>query len=94
MISISRALALLLFFVTLLPIVSLGQSASAPSERPFVVEYYYKTKWGHADEFLKLFKKNHYPRAEERNRVGKDRRKSGWTSRAITLPKTGAGIFV
>jgi hypothetical protein len=32
-----------------------------PSGQPFVVEYYYKAKWGHAEEFLKLFKKNHYP---------------------------------
>src|SRR4029079_6901527 len=31
------------------------------SGRPFVVEYYYKAKWGHADEFFQLFKKNHYP---------------------------------
>jgi hypothetical protein len=30
-------------------------------EKPFVVEYYYKAKWGHADEFIALFKKNHYP---------------------------------
>lgn len=29
--------------------------------KPFVVEYYYKARWGHADEFLGLFKKNHYP---------------------------------
>jgi hypothetical protein len=30
-------------------------------EQPFVVEYYYKVKWGYADEFIRLFKKNHYP---------------------------------
>jgi hypothetical protein len=30
-------------------------------DKPYVIEYYYKTKWGHADEFLTLFKKNHYP---------------------------------
>jgi hypothetical protein len=30
-------------------------------EQPFIVEYYYKAKWGHADEFISLFKKNHYP---------------------------------
>ena len=37
--------------------------AQSPAEtgKPFVVEYYYKAKWGHADEFLTLFKKNHYP---------------------------------
>jgi hypothetical protein len=34
------------------------QSADA---QPYVIEYYYKTKWGHADEFLTLFKKNHLP---------------------------------
>jgi hypothetical protein len=32
-----------------------------PQEKPFVVEYYYKVKWGHADEFITLFKKNHFP---------------------------------
>jgi hypothetical protein len=34
---------------------------SEGSPQPFVIEYYYKAKWGHADEFLALFKKNHYP---------------------------------
>jgi hypothetical protein len=29
--------------------------------KPYAVEYYYKTQWGHADEFIRLFKKNHYP---------------------------------
>ena len=32
-----------------------------PQDQPFVVEYYYKAKWGYADEFIQLFKKNHYP---------------------------------
>lgn len=27
----------------------------------FTVEGYYKAKWGYADEFIDLFKKNHYP---------------------------------
>lgn len=36
-------------------------AAQTPSDKPFVVEYYYKAKWGSADEFLRLFKKNHYP---------------------------------
>jgi len=34
---------------------------SAAGGKPYVVEYYYKTRWGYADEFLRLFKKNHYP---------------------------------
>jgi hypothetical protein len=31
------------------------------ADKPFVIEYYYKVKWGHADEFITLFRKNHYP---------------------------------
>lgn len=38
-----------------------GQAEAKHTDRPFVVEYYYTAKWGHADEFIKLFKKNHYP---------------------------------
>jgi hypothetical protein len=36
-------------------------SAQNANDKPFVVEYYYKAKWGHAEEFIALFKKNHYP---------------------------------
>jgi hypothetical protein len=31
------------------------------SDQPYVVEYYYQTRWGYADEFIRLFRKNHYP---------------------------------
>lgn len=34
---------------------------AADAGSPFVVEYYYKAKWGHFDEFFRLFKKNHLP---------------------------------
>lgn len=38
------------------------QSAAADAkDQPYAIEYYYKAKWGHAEEFLALFKKNHYP---------------------------------
>jgi hypothetical protein len=30
-------------------------------DEPFVADYYYKAKWGYADEFIRLFKKNHFP---------------------------------
>jgi len=36
-------------------------SAQDATAKPFVAEYYYKAKWGHADEFITLFRKNHYP---------------------------------
>ena len=39
-----------------------AEAQSPPAkEQPFVAEYYYKAKWGYADEFIRLFKKNHYP---------------------------------
>ncbi len=37
------------------------QKVFAQSSEAYVVEYYYKTKWGFTDEFLTLFKKNHLP---------------------------------
>jgi hypothetical protein len=37
-------------------------SAKEPGKEPtHEVEYYYKVQWGHAEEWLALFKKNHLP---------------------------------
>jgi hypothetical protein len=39
-----------------------GQPPQAKAlDEPFVADYYYKAKWGYADEFIALFKKNHFP---------------------------------
>ncbi|HVP55912.1 MAG TPA: hypothetical protein VMU45_13050 [Candidatus Eisenbacteria bacterium] len=46
-------------------------SATKPADKPFVVEYYYKVKWGHADEFIALFKKNHYPLLKKQVEMGR-----------------------
>ena len=70
-IRLSRVFASLLFFAIALPIVSHAQAMPATSDKPFVVEYYYKAKWGHADEFLKLFKKNHYPVLKKEMEMGR-----------------------
>jgi len=40
-------------------------------DKPFVVEYYYKTKWGHAEEFIALFRKNHYPLLRKEVEIGR-----------------------
>ena len=51
-----------------------GQATTAgigPQNRPFVVEYYYKVKWGYADEFITLFKKNHYPLLKKQVEMGR-----------------------
>lgn len=36
-------------------------AATATAARPYVVEYYYKVKWGSFDEFMTLYRRNHYP---------------------------------
>ena len=40
-------------------------------DQPYAVEYYYKAKWGHAEEFLALFKKNHYPVLKKEMELGR-----------------------
>jgi hypothetical protein len=38
-----------------------AKESGGPKAPPFVVEGYYRVKWGHADEFRRLYKKNHLP---------------------------------
>jgi hypothetical protein len=38
-----------------------AQTATQMQPKPYVVEYYYKVKWGNQEEFLGLFRKNHLP---------------------------------
>ena len=67
-------LAFGLFVVSSLFILGLPDRTPAQgvaAEKPFVVEYYYKAKWGHADEFLTLFRKNHYPVLKKEVELGR-----------------------
>ncbi|MFN0118872.1 MAG: hypothetical protein ACKV2V_00050 [Blastocatellia bacterium] len=48
-------------FLLLTLTLSLAAQQPRPADTPVAVEYYYKTKWGYADEFLRLFRKNHLP---------------------------------
>jgi hypothetical protein len=38
-----------------------GSPPQGGADQPYTVEYYYKLQWGHQQEFLQLFLKNHYP---------------------------------
>jgi hypothetical protein len=38
---------------------------------PFAVEYYYKVKWGYFDEFMELYKRNHYPVLQRQQKLGR-----------------------
>ena len=73
---------LLSFLLATSVAMAFGQSSS--SEKPYVVEYYYKAKWGYADEFLQLYKKNHYPVMKKEQELGRILRL------AITKPRLHA----
>jgi len=53
----------LLFVIGLLSLgATQAQGPSAKTPDPsFTIENYYKVRWGFADEFIGLWKKNHYP---------------------------------
>ena len=61
--------AVLLFALALSP--ASRNTAAQEVARPFVVDYYYKVKWGYADEFIRLFKKNHFPVLKKEKELGR-----------------------
>ena len=64
-------LALLILLPAMLPAPLSAQANADNTGKPFVIEYYYKAKWGYADEFLHLFKKNHYPLLKKQVEMGR-----------------------
>lgn len=46
------------------PLIAQGAPPQGAADQPYTVEYYYKVQWGHQQEFLDLFLKNHYPLLE------------------------------
>jgi hypothetical protein len=38
-----------------------GAPPQGSPDKPYVMEFYYKVHWGHQQEFLDLFLKNHFP---------------------------------
>jgi len=57
--------------ITLILILLGVLSHDAASAQGVAVEYYYKVKWGHADEFIELYRKNHYPILESQVESGR-----------------------
>jgi hypothetical protein len=59
----------------LLAIASRAAAQGAPpqgsADKPYVMEFYYKTAWGHQKEFLDLFLKNHFPLLREIEKSGR-----------------------
>ena len=54
-------LSAIAFVITASPMFAQGSPPQAGPDTPYTVEYYYKVQWGHQQEFLQLFLKNHYP---------------------------------
>src|SRR5215469_6937138 len=42
-------------------LIAQGAPPQGGANQPYIMEYYYKIQWGHQQEFLDLFLKNHYP---------------------------------
>ena len=56
-----NALLALVLSVFAPPLLAQGAPPQAAADQPYTMEYYYKVEWGHQQEFLQLFLKNHYP---------------------------------
>jgi hypothetical protein len=54
-------LCTLLLSVLTRPLIAQGSPTQGAADQPYTMEYYYKVQWGHQQEFLQLFLKNHYP---------------------------------
>jgi hypothetical protein len=59
--SAMRLLAIFLLSAVASPLLGQGAPPQNAADQPYVMEYYYKVQWGHQQEFLQLFLKNHYP---------------------------------
>ena len=66
-----RILPILFLLIMTIPSAVHGQGSPGKSAGPYAVEYYYKVKWGHSQEFLQLFKKNHYPLLKKEVEMGR-----------------------
>jgi len=58
---LKKLLAALLLTLTAQVLLAQGAPPQGAPDQPYSVEFYYKVQWGHQQEFLNLFLKNHYP---------------------------------
>jgi hypothetical protein len=56
-----NVLLILLLSVLAEPLLAQGAPPQTAPDQPYAMEYYYRAQWGHQQEFLRLFLKNHYP---------------------------------
>jgi hypothetical protein len=53
------------------PLLAQGAPTQGAPDQPYTMEYYYKVQWGHQQEFLQLFLKNHYPLLQKLVQTGR-----------------------
>ena len=53
------------------PVFAQGAPPQGGADQPYTMEYYYKVQWGHQQEFLRLFLKNHYPLLQKEAESGR-----------------------
>src|SRR5215471_16146212 len=63
--------AILLLSLAARPMFAQGSPAHNAPDQPYSMEYYYKVQWGHQQEFLQLFLKNHYPLLKKVTETGR-----------------------
>jgi hypothetical protein len=61
----------LLILAGSLPLLAQGAPPQSAADQPYAMEYYYKVQWGHQQEFLTLFLKNHYPLLQKNVETGR-----------------------
>jgi hypothetical protein len=61
----------LLLSVVARPLLAQGAPPQGSPDQPYAMEYYYKVQWGHQQEFLQLFLKNHYPLLQKQAESGR-----------------------
>jgi len=57
----TKLLSTILCLLSAVPLFAQGAPPQSAADQPYAMEYYYKVQWGHQQEFLQLFLKNHYP---------------------------------
>src|ERR1035438_6354023 len=66
-----RNLVLTLLLAVAPPLLAQGAPPQGAPDQPYTLEYYYKVQWGHQQEFLQLFLKNHYPLLQKMVETGR-----------------------
>jgi hypothetical protein len=69
--AMKKLLLVLLLTAFAIPVLAQGAPPQGAANAPYTVEYYYKTQWGHQQEFLDLFLKNHFPLLRKIQQTGR-----------------------